>query len=101
MRKWRNCTFLHSVQRSLSLLSNTQFLQESKLKALSRVGTTVFELYGSVESFVDGCHIMTTHSFGNVRDGLHPMQEDITNNETQCGFLHSWLGDEHVFTIGE
>jgi len=35
---------------------------------------------------VDGCHIMTTQSLGNVRDGLHPVQEAITNNGTQCGF---------------
>ena len=33
------CTFSHSVRRSFSLLSNKQSLQETRLKALARVGT--------------------------------------------------------------
>ena len=47
MRKWRNCTFLHSVRRSPSLLRNNQVVQVSRSKALSRVGTTVTEREGS------------------------------------------------------
>ena len=53
------------------------------LKALSGVGTPVFELYGSVESVVDGCHVMTTQSLGNVRDGLHPVQ-NFGGNLSRC-----------------
>ena len=85
---------MRKVQRSLSLLRNMQFLQESRLKTLSRVGTTVFELHDSVES-VD--NIKPQKIVGSV-----PLMVDITNSGTQCVcFLHSWLGDEHVFTIGE
>ena len=41
MRKWRNCTFLHSVVCSPSLLRNKQITSVSRLMSLSRVGTTV------------------------------------------------------------
>ena len=46
MRKWRNCTFLHAVQRSPSLLRNKWIISASK------VGTTVIEMRGSVEDVV-------------------------------------------------
>ena len=40
MRKWRNCTFLHLARNSPSLLRNLQITMASRLKALSKVGTT-------------------------------------------------------------
>ena len=36
--------------------------------------------------------LMTTQSLGNVRCGLHPVQKDITNNGTQCGFFALLVG---------
>ena len=38
---------------------------------------------------------------GVFNDVVNPVQEDITNSGIQCGFSHSWMGDEHVFIIGE
>ena len=46
-----NSTFLHTVRFPTAL---TQLTQMSKLKALSRVSTTVIELTGSVERVVSG-----------------------------------------------
>ena len=42
MRKWRNCTFLHSVRRSMSPLRKNHIVQVPRLKALSKVGTYRF-----------------------------------------------------------
>ena len=44
VRKWRICTFLHSVRRSLSPLRYTRILKVSRLKAFSSVVTMVIEL---------------------------------------------------------
>ena len=44
MRKWRHCTFLLTVRCSPSLPENMRILPLSRLKALSRVNTTVIEL---------------------------------------------------------
>ena len=49
MRKWRNCTFLSlgGVLTVQSLLSNKKITSASRLKALSKVDTTVFMFQGS------------------------------------------------------
>ena len=44
MRKWRICILLHSVRRSMSPPKIKQIIQESRLKALSRVVTSIVEL---------------------------------------------------------
>eukprot|EP00450_Noctiluca_scintillans_P002747 CAMPEP_0194493158 /NCGR_PEP_ID=MMETSP0253-20130528/11460_1 /TAXON_ID=2966 /ORGANISM="Noctiluca scintillans" /LENGTH=1391 /DNA_ID=CAMNT_0039334111 /DNA_START=75 /DNA_END=4250 /DNA_ORIENTATION=- len=35
---------------------------------------------------VDGCNIVTTQGLGSVQDGVHPLQDAIAQNGTQCGF---------------
>ena len=52
MRKGRNCTFLHSVRSSPTLLRNKQETSVSRLKSLSRVGTTVIGIQGSAEGVI-------------------------------------------------
>ena len=54
MRKGQNCTFLHSVRSSPSLPSNKQITSASRLKALSKVGTTVIMFQGSFDGVVAG-----------------------------------------------
>ena len=50
MRKWRNCTS-YTPQ---SLLRNKKITSASRLKALSKVGTTVFKFQGSFDDIVAG-----------------------------------------------
>ena len=54
MREWRHCVFLLSMGCSPSLSGTMQITLESRLKAFSRVNTTVIELYCPLECVVAG-----------------------------------------------
>ena len=65
MRKWRNCTslhstILHSVRSSPSLLRNKQITSMSRLKSLSIVGTTFIGIQGSAEGVI-ACSVFDAH----------------------------------------